>query len=151
MAYFTINNGAIVLRNHFIHMQNAAENAHESFDDWLNRVCNPAPNFTFAQYARYIEGWRASKPWAYSGMSVAYDYWAEQRWDENPSQSDLRLAWQQGMALRAKSILQGEPSWCRHATPEECADFALTIPGTFVALVGMGNEVLAEQQPGLFA
>ena len=123
--------------------------AHESFDDWLSRTCTAPANYSFAQYGRYVEGWRNSKPWASAGMSIAYDRWAESRWDDTPSQSALCQAWEWGLALIAKSVLHGEPSWCRHASAEECADFALTLPDTFASLVNLA-KVLAEQKPELF-
>lgn len=125
--------------------------AEETFEGWLARTCTPPENYSFAQYGRYLEGWRQSKPWAFKGMSLAYDAWAETRWSDCPSLERLRDGWNDGLAIRAKSIFGGEPSWGRKSSMEECSDFALSLPETFEALAGMAVDVLAAQHPELFS
>lgn len=83
----------------------AAENAAVPMEDW-----------TFRQYGNYVEGWRRSKPWAYKGMSVAYDWWAESKWNTVPDVKRLMDAWFKGALLSVVS---------RADTAEDCANWML--------------------------
>lgn len=66
------------------------------FDRWLaGRKYN-----TFKQYGNYVEGWRQSMPWAYKGMSIAYDRWAEKHWNGVCCDAEcLRKVWEKAMVL----------------------------------------------------
>lgn len=109
----------------------------QTFDDWMAANCNPPQNYSLLQYSRYIEGWRNSMPWAYPGMSIAYDRWAETRWSEIQNKDRLKLAWKEGLAIRAKAYLQNIDTVWRWKSVQEAADFALTIRDTLAAMVGM--------------
>lgn len=121
-------------------------NCMQTFDEWMKENCNPADNYTFAQYGRYADGWRNSMPWSYRGMSISYDNWAQSRWGEIQNKEWLMLAWKEGLAICAKAYLQDIDTNWRGKTVEDAADFMLTIRGTFESLIGMGMTALAEQQ-----
>lgn len=112
----------------------------------MKENCNPPANYSFAQYGRYIEGWRNSMPWAYKGMSLAYDNWAESRWEEIQDKERLMLAWKEGMGLCAKAYMQDVDTAWRGKSVEDSADFALTIRDTLASLCIMASSVLEEQQ-----
>lgn len=118
----------------------------QTFDEWMKENCNPADNYTFAQYGRYADGWRNSMPRSSKGMSISYDNWAESRWDEIQNKERLMLAWKEGVAIRAKAHLQDIDTNWRGKTVEDAADFMLTIRETFASLIDMGMTALAEQQ-----
>lgn len=84
-----------------------------SFEQWCEiNAHTPESSWTIRQYGNYIQGYRDSLPWAYSGMSLAYDKWAESRWQVIQDKKRLMLAWQRGLALKAKSYFQNiDTSW----------------------------------------
>lgn len=73
-----------------------------TFEEWVKQnVTKPEKDWTFRDYANYVTGWRNSLPWAYKGMGVAYDQWAEKQLEKHKIE-DLRLAWKYGLAVKAK-------------------------------------------------
>lgn len=112
-----------------------------TFDEWMAANCTPSENYTFGQYGKYIEGWRNSLPWARKGMSVAYDNWAESRWEDIQDKQKPTEAWKMGLALTAKSITNTYDKGWLGKTVEEAADFSLTVPDTLAALVFLGMSV----------
>ena len=80
-------------------------------------------------------------PWAWSGMSVGYDQWAERRWADVPDRERLRRAWAEGMALCAKAYTDTPDTAWRGRTTEEAADFMLGFRDTLVGLIGMAAVV----------
>ena len=95
------------------------------FDRWLSENCTPPANYSLAQYARYVEGWRNSMPWAYAGMSLAFDRWAENQWDAVKDADCLKRAWRYGMAIIARARQSEIDRAWANRKPEEAADFAL--------------------------
>lgn len=118
-----------------------------TFDEWMAENASPAENYSFAQYGRYAEGWRNSMPWAYRGMSIAYDRWAESRWDQIKDKDRLVLAWKEGLALKAKALSGPDQAW-RGRTTEDAADFMLTFRDTLSALVRMALAVHCDRATG---
>lgn len=121
----------------------------QTLEEWMAANASPGQAMTFRQYSNYITGWRNSMPWAYRGMSLSYDCWAESKCDEVQGRDRLKLAWKEGLALCARAWLDPVDHAWRHRTLEEAADFMLTIRETLAASVGIASGVLAEQQPEL--
>lgn len=116
----------------------------QTFDEWMHANCKPAENYSFAQYGRYVEGWRNAMPWAHKGMSVAYDRWAESRWDDlaalpNPKEW-AKMAWEMGMQNNYERLERGE----NLLSAEDAADVVLSIPA--IALIAV-NTLSKESQP----
>lgn len=87
---------------------NIGTNTILSFAEWeeLNAKI-PYSERTFLQQGNYLVGWRNSMPWAWKGMSLAYDKWAEKKWtsEECQSREILKKAWRFGQAYAAKVAL----------------------------------------------
>lgn len=113
-----------------------------TFDEWIDSEKRiPRNEWTLSQYGKYAEGWRNSLPWAYSGMSISYDKWAELKWHSIQDKNKLKEAWRLGLGLCANSILVNtkvrkkdadrfeEPTdtnW-KNKSVEEAADFILNV------------------------
>jgi uncharacterized protein with ParB-like and HNH nuclease domain len=78
--------------------------------------------------------------WAYKGMSIAYDKWAETKWNEEQDKERLIDAWKMGLAIKSNAFMRKkDKKWVRqeHDTAwlnksvEECADFCLNVQETF--------------------
>jgi hypothetical protein len=122
----------------------------QTLEEWMAENTTPDAAMTYRQFSNYIIGWRNSMPWAYRGMSLSYDRWAESKWDEVQDRDRLKLAWKEGLALRSKAWLDPVDHAWRHRTLEEAADFMLTIRGTLESAGAMSLAILAEQKPELF-
>ena len=120
-----------------------------SFDEWMSKNNHTLEGKTFLQYAHYIEGWQKTFPWYYRGMSLAYNAWAEKRWEEIQDKDRLIKAWKDGLAIKLRSFMINkkekpgdEDKWERSIdrgwlgkTAEEAADFMLTFEETLESLI----------------
>lgn len=107
-----------------------------SFDTWMADNCTPPANYSYAQYGRYLEGWRNSMPWAYKGMSLAYENWAETKWDIFPHKERLIMAWQLGMQNNYERLERGEKA----LAAEDAADVVLSVYGAIQIAVSVFSE-----------
>ena len=97
-----------------------------TFEEWLSsdeRI--PKEKWTFKQYGDYALGWRNSMPWAYKGMSLAYDQWAEKRYQDFPYKEKLKFAWNMGMQNNYERLQRGD----EQLSCEEAADLVLRLIG----------------------
>lgn len=105
----------------------------KTFDEWMADKL-PPKHMTLNQYSNYALGWRNSMPWAYKGMSIAYDAWAEKNWPMVQSVEHLKKGWEYGLALKGHALRSQHDKRWLHASVEEAADFGLTIDETLMAL-----------------
>ena len=97
-----------------------------TFEEWLaldKRV--PEREWTVKQYGDYLQGWRNSMPWAWRGMSLAYDGWAEGVWESCPDREKLRVIWATGLKWCADKRMDGDFS--KEHSVKGMADVALGI------------------------
>lgn len=109
-----------------------------------------AANETFLQYALRIEREQAAQPWHYSGCSVAYRRWAEQK--DCPDQQMgrvLRFCWGWAMAMQVKPILLGDTSGIRNLPPvEQEADGVLNLLLGWLPFIGEISDNYSERLLG---
>lgn len=111
-----------------------------TFEDWFTENCSPSQIVTFAQYGRYIQGWRNSMPWAYKNMSLAYDAWAEKNWEKYPYKQQLIDSWKRALARHAKAVIETHDKKVLKESVQETADFELTVFGTLIAWVNLVGQ-----------
>lgn len=116
------------------------------FEEWMKENCSPPDNYSFAQYGRYLEGWRNSMPWAYKDMSLAYDAWAESHWEKVDNTAKLKQAWRDGQSLRNYALHHPMDKYWMKRSTSESADFMLSFPNTIKELIGIAIQTILEQE-----